>query len=120
MTFSPAQLSAMRSTVESTFDATASRLVKVNTSDGRGGRVVAWESNLEFPCRLSTKPPRTRQEIGEAKLVSDPEYQLVYKHDITLSSTNRVEINGRQYEIIAVFEGSSINLHGRASLRRVE
>jgi hypothetical protein len=120
MLFTEQQLNSMRAALVKTMDSTASRMVKQTVSDNRGGREVTWVADLEFPCRLNTKPPRTAQIESEAKMISDPEFHMIYPYDVRIQSYQRVTINGQVFEIIAVFHDPTTNLHGRANLRKVD
>lgn len=117
---SSTEMERMRVQIERTFTITAKKLVKTNTSDGRGGRSVVWTEDEEFLCRFSTKPMQFDQQVALGGVISDSEYSIIYPHDVSLKASERVRINSVDYDITTVFEDSNYDLHGRAALKRIK
>ena len=113
------ELESMRNTVEDTFDLELTRLVKSTVSDGKGGRTVTWISSGTFSARLSTNPPTRFQNIETGQVISESTYLLIYPYDQALSAEDRVSDGTNTYEVLAVFNKSSIDIHGRATLKRL-
>ena len=109
----------MRVEVEKTFTIDAYPLSKQSTSDGRGGKTVNWVQGTVFKCRFSTDPSDYTQTLALGSVVSDSGYSLIYPYNHTLAAKDRVRIDGTDYEVTSVWQSSSINLHGRASLIRL-
>jgi SPP1 family predicted phage head-tail adaptor len=116
---SNAEIQSMREVLARTFTSTATCLRKSNSSDGRGGRVVTWQSAFTFKSRLSTSPPGQRQNVELGAVISDQGYLLSYPHDVGITAADRIQIGDVVYEVVAVFENSNWDLHGRAHLRRI-
>lgn len=114
------QLDEMRQTLRQTMNLSANKLVKSNVSDGRGGMTVTWVTDGNFPCHLATQPLSYTAQIGASAISPQPQYRMTYPHDQVLDSANRVRIDGREYEILHVYDNASHCTHGRASLKVVD
>ena len=113
---STSEIESMRVQIERTFTIDAKKLTKSNSSDGRGGRTVVWVEGTAFKCRFSTNPSDYTQSVNLGSVISDSEFSLIYPYNLSIAAKDRVRIDGSDYEVTSVWENSSINLHGRASL----
>lgn len=74
------------------------------TGDGAGGASVVWQTVNVVACRLAQNTGREKEQGG--KVSPEGSYVVTLPYGTSVTSDNRIQINGVQYEIVAILTRS--------------
>ncbi len=101
MSLSAAELAQIRADIETLFPDTCNILSVTNTSDGMGGFTQAWgTASANVPCRIDYQ---TGSEALTAESLKP--YQRAFvsmPYDTTITTSNRIQINGVSHSVVSV------------------
>lgn len=75
------------------------------TDDGAGGWSEAWQTVATTKGRIASQG-RAGETVQGGALTAQGEYIITLPHDTDLRQDDRLQINGVQYEVKAIFERS--------------
>lgn len=105
MSLTSAELTMMRDAVNELLPGTASILTLTRTSDGQGGWSDAWAASGTASCRLDNRSKTEALQGGGIQHYT--EWVLTVPYDTTVTVSNRVQVDGTQYNILGIDSGKS-------------
>jgi len=91
-----------------------------NTSDGAGGWSEGLVTSGTVACRVDPLGANaTESQVVVSREALEVTYRLTLPHDAPIAQNNRVVINGRTYEVVAVSIDHSWNVSKRVIITEV-
>lgn len=113
-----AELAAMRAQAEEALPDSAVILRKTRVSDGGGGGSLSWAAAGTYDARFG---PTTGSETTVAgQLVGQLDGMVTLPTTADVTATDRVQIAGKTYEVMAVVLHEAWALARRVAVRRVK
>ena len=110
------ELAELRADLETTFPATATRLVRTKIKDDRGGHVFTYSVVATYRCRLYQRRAITRDEEG--RLMVTQTWECLLPAETELESTDRLIIGGVTWEIDSIHQPRAEDLATKCNLTR--
>lgn len=76
------------------------------TPDGAGGWTETWQTVATTNGRIATNQRGAGEEVRAGAVTAYGEFVVTLPHDTELRQDDRLQINGAQYEVKAIFERS--------------
>jgi hypothetical protein len=116
-----AQLTSMRSQVETLLPDTGVIQVMVRTSDSAGGWTEAGSavSGGTVACRLDPLTERELSMVVAAREALGVRYRLTMPHDAPLAADYQVVTDGHTYQVIQLDADHSCNVSRRAIIEEI-
>ena len=100
------ELTAMRRAINDLLPGTCNILSLTRTADGQGGWTEAWgTATTGVSCRLDNVTKR--EQLSGAAVQHFTGWVLTVPYDTTVTVSNRVQVDGTQYNILGVDSGKS-------------
>ncbi|MFN3650091.1 MAG: head-tail adaptor protein [Armatimonadota bacterium] len=112
------ELASMRTAVAQTFVTAATLRRRTSVSDGQGGESYTYADAGTIRGRLQPRSANEKQEGGQ--LAGVTLWRWLCPHDTELRLTDRLRIDGADYEVTGTSAGMSDALELRADLVRID
>ena len=123
MGLTDAQLTSMRTTLNTLMPDTCNILSVTRTSDGQGGFTDVWgTATASVKCRIDSggaTGAAGRENVGAASLLPFESWLLTLPYDTTITAAHRVEVSSVTYNVTSVDKSKSWNAEVVASLEVV-
>lgn len=95
--------------------------VRVGTpaNDGRGGRTLNWSTVATYSGRL-IRGAAAREKAEGAIPVSETQWRVLLPHDAEVAPSNRLRINGTDYDVLGIDSGREEALELMVWVRKTE
>lgn len=113
-----AELAAMRETAEAALPDSAVIQRRTTVSDGGGGGSATWAASGTVDARIGQSAGE-ESTIGNAQLVGQTDAILTVAHGVDVRAADRVVIDAKTYEVLAVLDQAEWTLAKRAAVKRV-
>lgn len=99
------EIASIRAEVQGAWPDQATVLLRSSpVSDGRGGRTYTFAAQPPVACRLSPVPFEVRREAEGApeadRVASVRTWQILLPYGTAIGTDDRVQVNGRTYEVL--------------------
>lgn len=95
----------------------AVQLRRVPTSDGSGGETTSYATLRTIPCFVFTTT-RPVEDLSTGKIVHRQVVNCLLDHEADVLATDRLQVGGKVYEIVALADADPFRGHKRAILER--
>ena len=95
-----ATLAMGKAAIESLLVSSATVFRKSTVSDGAGGQIDSYTEIGTFPCLYEKYPVRTMETEREPLIRVLATWQFTFKRDVVLEQTDRLEVDGRSFEVV--------------------
>ena len=118
MTLTSAELTSMRTTINTMLPDTCNILAGTTTSDGQGGWTEAWgTASAGVSCRIDKRSGREGLAAGAVQTFGT--WVLTLPHDTTITAAHRVEHGSVTYSVVHVDTDKSWIASVRAELEEI-
>lgn len=116
---SAAQLSAMRTQHEATFDQSCAIRRNTPVTDGMGGWTPSWATVATVNCHVREEQKSTETVVGDS-VRGLTYFTLWVPHGTDIRPKDQVIIGGYDYEIVEGDEGKSYSINVQCRMLRIE
>jgi len=109
------QLDWMRTMVGTSLPGSADIIRQTLASDGRGGQTATWETVATVPCRIAGNPGGVEGTF-DTRVISQPMYTVTLPAETGVLLTDRIGIDGKEYEVTGYSEPRTWSLSQRVTV----
>jgi SPP1 family predicted phage head-tail adaptor len=117
---SDANIAKLRVVFLRSLNQTATVLRRTETVDARGGRQVSWAAQGAIPCRLAVRNERQDDRARADGVRSLGLYDFSCPHDADVLETDRVQVDGVQYDVMGPTQAVGFKIGKTFGVRRID
>jgi SPP1 family predicted phage head-tail adaptor len=110
----------LRAVFARSLNQSATVLRRTETIDARGGRQASWASQGEIACRLAAQGERQDDRARADGLRPVAIFDFSCAHDADVLETDRVEVDGVQYDVKEMTQAVGFKIGKTFGVRRVD
>jgi len=110
-------LAQMRETEEAALPDVANIQRRTLTPDGYGNQTETWSTVQSPPCRIAPYKEKKIETEQAGVITAIAEFIVTLPYDVVINATDRLQINGTQYEIIEAVTDTSWRISRRLRVK---